>query len=455
MLEVTAELAQNHARKCNIDALETFAQKLMIKSLIINSGEIVRVCEHERSGIAIRAIIDNSLSFVSTNIPGKIEELVELSAETARKSYQKVYRTFPTNSEITPVEDNNSNRLRDLTLENLTERIEEILKTLKKSKPLKQLDGQIQAVTEERLISNTEGLWKREVGTSFHAEIQTKIRVNDFYGIGSAHHSSRKVYEDWKEFFNQSIQSAYAQKDRQKGEFKNSYQILLSPSAFAHLLAFGLIPRSYYIVDSSLYGAKTERTIFNNDIELIDDATYPGGYKTYGFDDEGYPTSKHNLIKNGEWQEKLGMNFVMPDYRKREQPLGNCYRVKPLCFESRSFQYTPNICASNVIFQSKNDASVETLKAIKEGIYIKEIVGARDINHFTGDFVAGIVESYYIRNGEIQHSLRPGFCSGNIYKILQDNEIIIGQKKKEIPLKEAAFSIICPEIITEKITVRH
>ncbi len=80
--------------------------------------------------------------------------------------------------------------------------------------PEKKIDGSVTIEIEERLVANSEGLWKREVGTRMNAEIMTMIKIDDFLGIGSSRVNSRELQEDWQNLFNSSIQTAYNQQGK-------------------------------------------------------------------------------------------------------------------------------------------------------------------------------------------------------------------------------------------------
>ncbi|MHA1126390.1 MAG: TldD/PmbA family protein [Candidatus Heimdallarchaeota archaeon] len=451
MSEVLADLALKHAEKYAIDALEVFIQKKSIKKLEIINGVVKNLSEHDRSGLAFRSLINNQMSFVSTNDSNRIEEAIELSAQNAKNSEFKVCTSFTDKKFITPVEGIRDDRLRDLTLEDMSGHVIEILKSIEESKPVKKIDGSVTIEIEERLVANSEGLWKREVGTRMNAEIMTMIKIDDFYGIGSSRITSREFHEDWQNQFNSTIQTAYNQQGRQQLSIGKPKGAILSSQAFANLLVYSLLP-SFFSTGNKHFYESIRNCRFNKDIQFVDDPTYPGAQNTFGFDDEGYPSKPRIVLSNGKCKRLLGMNFICTSDGQQSSNLGNCYRVFYPSIETRSYIYSPSVSSSNFAIRTKKPVK-NLLEELSDGIYIKEVSGAQDSNYFSGDFVVSVVEGYEVKNGEIVNPITPCFCSGNIYRILEDLSLLVSETSQEVQIPTTPLNVISPEIMTSRITI--
>ncbi len=452
MTEVLADLALTLAEKMAIDSTEVFVQKKDLKRIEISNGSIKHAIEQEKSGIAIRAIIDNQLSFVTSNAADKINEILDLTIQNAKTSTQKVSRNFINRKFITPVQQIRDNQLRDITLEGMCDRISEILSSIELSKPVKNIDGVVEIKTEERLIANTEGLWKREVGTRLKADILTTIKVDDSIGMGSGHLASRVLQENWQNLFNTSIKTAYALRNRKKMTIGKPQGVIFSPEAAAQILAYALIP-SFHYTGGSQYYESFQNCRFNKNIILVDDPTFPGAQNTFGFDDEGYPSKPREVLSSGKCKRLLGMNFSCSELDKKEVYRGNCYRVAFFSNEERSYIYPPTVSSSNFIFKAKKPLTNSMLQELNNGIYIKEIVGAQDANYYTGDFVVTAIEGYEVKNGEIMNPILPCYCTGNIYRMLEDPSLIIGHQLQEVPITSTPLNVIMPEILSTRMTI--
>ncbi len=452
MTEVLADLALSLAEKMKIDATEVFVQSKEIKKIEISKGLIKYAIEQEKSGIAIRSVIDDQMSFVSSNAANKINEILELSVQNAKTSTQKVSRNFVNRKFITPVQEIRDDRLRDLSLEDICDSVSEILSSIELSKPVKNIDGIVVIETEERLIANSEGLWKREVGTRLKADILTTTKVDDFIGMGSGHLASRVLQEDWQKLFNTSIKTAYDQRNRKKMTIGRPRGVILSPESAAQILAHALIP-SFHYTSGSHYYESFRNCRFNKNIVMIDDPTYPGAQNTFGFDDEGYPSKPRDVLSGGKCKRLLGMNFSCPELDKKEVYRGNCYRVAFLSNDTRSYVYPPTVSSSNFIIKAKKPLTESLAQELNNGIYIKEIVGAQDANCYTGDFVVSVVEGYEIKNGEILNPILPCYCSGNIYRMLEDSSLMLGNQLQEVPIRATPLNVVMPEILSSRMTI--
>jgi len=452
MTEVLADLALSLAEKMKIDATEVFVQSKEIKKIEISKGLIKYAIEQEKSGIAIRSVIDDQMSFVSSNAANKINEILELSVQNAKTSTQKVSRNFVNRKFITPVQEIRDDRLRDLSLEDICDSVSEILSSIELSKPVKNIDGIVVIETEERLIANSEGLWKREVGTRLKADILTTTKVDDFIGMGSGHLASRVLQEDWQKLFNTSIKTAYDQRNRKKMTIGRPRGVILSPESAAQILAHALIP-SFHYTSGSHYYESFRNCRFNKNIVMIDDPTYPGAQNTFGFDDEGYPSKPRDVLSGGKCKRLLGMNVSCPELDKKEVYRGNCYRVAFLSNDTRSYVYPPTVSSSNFIIKAKKPLTESLAQELNNGIYIKEIVGAQDANSYTGDFVVSVVEGYEIKNGEILNPILPCYCSGNIYRMLEDSSLMLGNQLQEVPIRATPLNVVMPEILSSRMTI--
>ncbi|NHJ03568.1 MAG: TldD/PmbA family protein [Candidatus Heimdallarchaeota archaeon] len=452
MIEVIADLILKHSKKIGINEAEAFLQKKNIRRVDISQGFIKQLSEQEKSGFAVRSLVNKHMGFVSSNSSANIEDVVELSAQNAKSSIQKINDNFNDRKFVSPVEKIRDDQLRDLSLEEMGDRIVEILKSIETSKPIKKIDGSVSVEIEERIIANTSGIWKREIGTRMQVSIETAIQVGNFIGVGSSFLASRELESNWQELFNSAIKTAYSQQNRERLTLEKPKGVILSSKVLAQILAFSLIPSFYESNENQQYESIQTKS-FMKGIEMIDDPTYPGAQNTFGFDDEAYPSKPRTIVSNGKCKRLLGMNFTCLESHPRTSSQGNCYRVTNMSLENRSYLYPPTISASNFIFKSKKNSVKNPISELQNGIYIKDISGAQDSNYFSGDFTISSTEGYEIKDGEIIKPILPCFCSGNIFKILEDQTLLLGTQIQEIPIPATPLSVITPSILTTRMTI--
>jgi len=452
MIAIIAEEVMQRAEKEGIDAVEVFVQRKHLKKIDIVNKEIKQVMAQERFGFGIRAIVNNQLSFVSSNSVERINEVVELAKQTAIVSNQTVKRPFVNKRFITAVQTIRDPQIIDLTLEMTCDRIANILYPMEEIPKIVNLEGTVILEVEERLISNSEGIWKREVGTRLKASIFTTIKENEVISTGSANLVSRTLDENWRKFFQDSLLNASSLANRTQLSSGRPRGVILAPRAAAKIMAYALIP-SFFNKGTNLSLKAFKNFHFNKNLQIIDDPTFPGGQNTFGWDDEGYPSKPRVLVSGGRCRRLLGMNFSCGEGDGQSSFLGNCYRVNFMNIDTRSYVYPPTISSSNLIIQAKKSPQKDLLSDLSSGIYISDVAGAQDANFSTGDFIVTVTEGYEIKNGEITHPVFPFYLSGNIYSILEDPTLLLGSEHKEVAITLTPFNLILPDLLTTRVTI--
>lgn len=136
-------------------------------------------------------------------------------------------------------------------------------------------------------------------------------------------------------------------------------------------------------------------------VTLIDDGTIPYMPGSFAFDDEGTPSQRTVLIKDGIqenylcdliWAKKLGLKSTGSGRRQ-------------------SFRYPPIPRMRNT-FIDKGDVSPKDIIAeTKRGIYVVN-AGGGQVDPITGNFMMGVPEGYLIEDGKITRPIKGATISG-------------------------------------------
>ncbi|MEQ8168726.1 MAG: TldD/PmbA family protein [Candidatus Eremiobacterota bacterium] len=150
--------------------------------------------------------------------------------------------------------------------------------------------------------------------------------------------------------------------------------------------------------------------IIGNKILNVYDTPYPGARGYMKYDDEGVETKKVYLIKEGVLAGKLHTRETAAMFN--EEPAGSArainYRFPPICR-----MRTTCIEAGKSTFS-------DMIKDIKKGVYVSGNEGGR-----SGEtFIASPRYAYIIRNGEIAEPVKGVKITGNIFKTLQNIDMI-------------------------------
>jgi len=146
-------------------------------------------------------------------------------------------------------------------------------------------------------------------------------------------------------------------------------------------------------------------------LTIIDDGTLPGLRGTHRYDDEGTPTQRTELLRDGVLVGRLHSRETAA--RMGERPTGNARAV--------GYRYAPLVRMTNTYIQ-QGDASLDDMIAdIPLGVYACDAVGGETmLENFS--FSAGY--GYMIRHGKLAEMVRDIVLSGNLFGTLQDIDAI-------------------------------
>ncbi len=193
------------------------------------------------------------------------------------------------------------------------------------------------------------------------------------------------------------------------------YTVVLDPilagvfvhEAFGHLSESDFVHENPRLRDMMVLGRKFGGTHLN----IVDGAAVPGLRGSFKYDDEGVPSTKTYLIREGILEGRLHSRETAA--KMGEQPTGNARAL--------NYVYPPIVRMTNTYIEPGKTSFEEMIGDIKEGIYAKDWYGGTtSLEMFT--FSAG--EAYMIRDGKIAELIRPVMLSGNVFTTLNNIDAI-------------------------------
>ena len=163
----------------------------------------------------------------------------------------------------------------------------------------------------------------------------------------------------------------------------------------------------------SAYAGKLGQQVASEKITVVDDATIPGKYGSYRYDDEGTPAQKTVLIENGVLKQY--MNDYYTAKHKDAVLTGNCRR--------ESYKEKPVTRMSNTYIAPGHDKVEDIIAATDYGLYVKRMGGGQ-VNTLNGDYVFDVAEGYLIENGRITRAVRGATLAGNGPESLRNVEMV-------------------------------
>ena len=196
-----------------------------------------------------------------------------------------------------------------------------------------------------------------------------------------------------------------------------TYPVVLDPrlaGVFVHE-AFGHLSEADHVYENPQ--AREMMTLgrrFGSDIVNIgDDGSAAGLRGTLPYDDEGTPTQRTELIRNGILVGRLHSRETAGTMG--EQPTGNARAI--------SFRHPPIVRMTNTYIEGGSGTFEDLIADIKLGVYAIEMVGGQT---FLENFSFSAAYGYMIRDGRVAEMVKDVVLAGNLFKSLQSIDRLAG-----------------------------
>jgi len=187
-----------------------------------------------------------------------------------------------------------------------------------------------------------------------------------------------------------------------------NFPVILGPNVvgvFVHE-AFGHLAEADLALSGGILSNRIGKRIASNLVTLYDDGTVEDAFGSFKYDDEGVPTQKTLLVKDGI--VKGLMHNRETAHKFNMDPTGNS--------RGESFRVEPIIRMRNTYLDPKDHSFEELIEDVRSGYYMKSFRGGQA--NIDGTFQVGVQEAYEITNGEIGDPVRNVSISGNTLKTL-------------------------------------
>ena len=163
----------------------------------------------------------------------------------------------------------------------------------------------------------------------------------------------------------------------------------------------------------SVFSGKKGEKIASDIVSAVDDGTIEGAWGSGNIDDEGNPTARNLLIKNGVLTSYLVDNFN--GRRMNEPGNGACRR--------ESYKFEPTSRMSNTFILNGKSTPEEIIANTEYGLYAKNM-GGGSVNPATGEFNFAVNEGYIVENGEIKYPVKGATLIGSGKEVLLNIDMV-------------------------------
>ena len=196
----------------------------------------------------------------------------------------------------------------------------------------------------------------------------------------------------------------------------NGFGGVIFHEACGHLLETTSVAKKASVFHDQMGGM-----IASSKVSAVDDGTMANEWGSINIDDEGMPTQRTQLIKDGELT-----NFLVDRIGAQQTGFARSGSGR-----RESYKFAPASRMRNTFIEPGDDNIDDMIASIDKGIYASHM-GGGSVQPGTGEFNFAVTEGYYIENGKIQYPVKAATLISTGPKVL-----------KEISMIGQDFSLAC------------
>lgn len=177
--------------------------------------------------------------------------------------------------------------------------------------------------------------------------------------------------------------------------------------AFGHLSESDFIYENPQARELMVLGREYGSKILN----VFDDGSVPGERGTHKYDDEGTPTRRNDLIKEGVLVGRLHSRETAA--KMGENPTGNARAI--------SYRHAPIVRMTNTAIGGGETSFEDMIKDIELGVYACNMFGG---NTNMENFSFSSAYAYMIRDGKVAEMVKDVILAGNLFTTLKNIDAI-------------------------------
>jgi len=405
-------------QKFGAEYAEVRAQKLFKTMLTLKEERVEATKQGIENGVALRVLVNGAWGFASVGTLNT-ETLANAASDAckmAKAASSRLKKPIKL-AEAKAVEDKVSMKPKKDPSKIPIE--DKISTTLSMSEIILGYDSRIKSCTIDYLdltgrthFMNNEGtyieqdnlyVWSRLLATAVETGVFTYSREE----IGST--AGYEVFDiETPEIVGKRVAERAVKQLKAKPPKGGANPAILGPNVvgvFVHE-AFGHLAEADLTLSGSVLLDKLGKKIASDIVTFYDDGSIEGAFGSFKYDDEGIPTQKTLLVKDGVI---VGLMHNRDTAQKFNAKLTGNARAE-------DFRFEPIIRMRNTFIEPKDYSFEELLEDVKFGYYLKNFRGGQA--NLDGTFQVGIQEAYEIVNGEMGASIRNASISGNTLETL-------------------------------------
>lgn len=413
----TANDVIHEAISLGADFCDIFVERTPSQHISFNSSKVKSINSGIDFGIGVRLIFGDQALYAYTNSKRQ-EDLIDLTRKLAayyKRSPQLEVPVFNF-SKAVAYKDIAAIPNREVDLGHKIEVLKKLDElTRAESDFVDQVSLNFMHKEQEIEVFDSEGLYATEKRPYVRLATTAVTKDGEKQATGSYHPGARGGWEfvegiDLKELsqkiVSQSVTTLHADPcpaGSMPVVIDNAFGGVIFHEACGHLLETTSVEKK-----ASVMWDKKGEMIAHEALSAVDDGTMDGEWGSISIDDEGMPTQKTQLIKNGRLE-----NFMC-------DRLGHMKTGHPRTGSARrqNYKFPPASRMRNTFIEAGSHSLEELLASAGDGLYAKSM-GGGSVNPGTGEFNFAVNEGYLIKNGKIDKAIKGATLIGTGEDVLK------------------------------------
>ena len=383
------------------DEVEVYLYRGRSVSADLKRRQVSRAAESRHFGLSIRTITDGMIGSSSTSNPLDWVQCLDAAVASSRLATPQSWNGLPDPEQLdpTPV-------AYDPSLTPDTAVILDLLSGMiegASAHPVEVTSGGATISTGTITIANSHGVHYTRQSSGISASVETIHGHSTGYEFGNSwtRDIDPVAIGDRAGFL---AAASSGGRDIPSG----TYDLILSPVAFAQLLGAVLLPalsgRNVHAGRSRLAGS-LGMDVTDPCLSLSDDPFLPWGLSGTRWDAEGVPTRRLHFIRDGVLEHFA--YDLKTAYRYGKESTGSAVRSGQ--------GGGPAIGHHNLVVEGARTDLMD-----ERALYVQDVVGAHTANPLSGDFSVELTNPFIVSGGQYESPVRKAMFSGNVFRMLEE-----------------------------------
>ncbi len=382
------------------------------------ANRLKHIQSKQSTTVALRIIRNGKIGYATSNELGDSQNLVNAAVETAQFGMTAKFE-LPSLTPYPQVEIFDSS-VESVSTKEMSKLGEEMISTIREHTPDLVCEAGVTKSTISVRIINSRGGQASYKQSIFGLGVEGQlIRDTDMLFVGESQSSCHPLLES--NIITDVVLQQLELAENQASAPTKSLPVIFTPDGVASALVSPLIAAfngKMVLEGASPIGGKLGQLVFDEKLQLRDDPTLDYRPGSRPCDDEGVPSQRTPLIKQG-----VVSNFL---YDLQTAALAH---TKSTGNGTRSHSGLPAPSPSAFVIAPGSTTFDEMVSDIKEGLVVEQLMGASQGNILGGDFSGNVLLGYKVENGKIVGRVKNTMVSGNIYHLLKQIAAIGSEAK--------------------------